>query len=73
MRIVVIDKKIQGGEPVLRGTRVTVKTILAYLGNGVSTKDLSSRYKKNGIYITTKDISNALLYASTNMGGNNGN
>jgi uncharacterized protein (DUF433 family) len=67
MNKIISDKKIQGGKPVISGTRVTVKSILCYLGEGVSIKQLSSRYKKNGVDISTKDITNAIFFASKEM------
>ncbi|MBW1737749.1 MAG: DUF433 domain-containing protein [Deltaproteobacteria bacterium] len=34
------DQKICGGEPVLKGTRVTVRTILASLAEGATVEEL---------------------------------
>jgi len=37
---IVRDQKICGGEPVLKGTRVTVRTILASLAEGATIEEL---------------------------------
>lgn len=37
---IVKDQKICGGEPVLKGTRVTVRTILASLAEGATIEEL---------------------------------
>lgn len=37
---IVRDPKICGGEPVVKGTRVTVRTILASLAEGASVQDI---------------------------------
>ncbi|MET0516630.1 MAG: DUF433 domain-containing protein [Nitrospiraceae bacterium] len=37
---IVRNANICGGEPVVRGTRVTVRTILASLAEGASTQDI---------------------------------
>lgn len=37
---IIRDPAICGGEPVVRGTRVTVRTILASLGEGASVEEI---------------------------------
>jgi uncharacterized protein (DUF433 family) len=37
---IIRDQRIAGGEPVLRGTRVTLKTILASLAEGATTAEI---------------------------------
>lgn len=37
---IVRDQKICGGEPVVRGTRVTVRTVLASLAEGATIKEI---------------------------------
>ena len=39
-RYIVRDPKICGGEPVIKGTRVTVRTILASLAEGASVAEI---------------------------------
>jgi uncharacterized protein (DUF433 family) len=40
MKYIVRDPKICGGEPVLKGTRVTLRTVLASLADGDTAADL---------------------------------
>ena len=40
---IVRDPKIAGGEAVIRGTRVTLRTVLASLAEGASSADISGR------------------------------
>ncbi|MEM7734386.1 MAG: DUF433 domain-containing protein [Deinococcota bacterium] len=37
---IVIDPNICGGRPILRGTRITVRTVLEFLGAGDSIEDV---------------------------------
>ena len=39
-QVIVRDAKICGGEPVIRGTRVTLRTVLASLAEGASIEDI---------------------------------
>ncbi len=39
-----IDPDICNGRPVVRGTRITVQTVLEFLGAGDSTEDLLAAY-----------------------------
>lgn len=41
---IVRDPKICGGEPVIKGTRVTIKTILASLAEGASVKEIAEDF-----------------------------
>jgi uncharacterized protein (DUF433 family) len=41
---IVRDKGICGGEPVFKGTRVTLRTVLASLAGGDSTEDILFRF-----------------------------
>jgi uncharacterized protein (DUF433 family) len=40
LRHIVRDPKICGGEPVIKGTRVTVRTVLASLAEGADIQDI---------------------------------
>ncbi len=44
MERIVIDPDICNGRPTVEGTRVTVKTILEFLGAGDSVEDILSEY-----------------------------
>jgi uncharacterized protein (DUF433 family) len=39
-RYIVRDRAVCGGEPVVRGTRVTVRTVLASLAEGMSVEEI---------------------------------
>jgi len=39
-RIIVRDPRICGGEPVINGTRVTLRTVLASLAEGATTEEM---------------------------------
>ena len=39
-RYIIRDPKICGGEPVIKGTRVTIRTILASLAEGASIQEI---------------------------------
>ena len=39
-RFIVRDPKICGGEPVVKGTRVTIRTVLASLAEGASIREI---------------------------------
>lgn len=43
-RYIVRDRHICGGEPVLRGTRVTVRTVLACLAEGAAIAEIQADY-----------------------------
>ncbi|MGH8580016.1 MAG: DUF433 domain-containing protein [Gammaproteobacteria bacterium] len=41
---IIRDPKICGGEPVIKGTRVTLRTILASLGEGATIEEIVSDF-----------------------------
>lgn len=55
-----IDPDICNGRPVVRGTRITVQTVLEFLGAGDSTEDLLAAYSS----LTREDVSACLRYSS---------
>lgn len=55
-----INPDICNGRPVIRGTRIAVQTILAFLGAGDSIEDLLDAYPG----LTRDDILAALRYSS---------
>ena len=57
---IIRDKKICGGEPVINGTRVTLRTILASLAEGDSIEDILSDYPP----ITRDDIQAVIAFAA---------
>ena len=61
---IVIDPAICNGRPVVRGTRITVRTILELLGAGDSIEDVLEAYPS----LTREDILACLRYSSRIMG-----
>jgi uncharacterized protein (DUF433 family) len=53
--------EIMGGKPCVRGTRVTVGTIVGQVGAGYSVEELLADYP----YLRREDILEALRYASS--------
>ncbi len=51
---------VMGGRPCIKGTRVTVGTIVGQLGGGVTRERLLEMYP----YITSADIDQCLQYAA---------
>ena len=56
---VVIDEKILGGKPVIRGTRIPVYLIVELVANGLSIKDILKEYPE----LSEEDVKAALRYA----------
>jgi uncharacterized protein (DUF433 family) len=57
---VVLDPAIMGGKPCIRGTRVTVGTIIGLMASGVETAEILALYP----YLSAEDIRAALTYAT---------
>ena len=60
---ITIDPAICNGRPTIRGTRITVQTILEFLGAGDSIEDVLSEYPS----LTREDILASLRYSSRMM------
>lgn len=56
---IVIDPKVMVGQPVVKGTRLTVELILGLLGQGVTMEKLLEEYPR----LTQEDIFACLLFA----------
>ena len=56
---IAIDPKVLGGQPVIKGTRVTVHLIVESIANGDTVPDLLEAYP----FLTPDDIREALLFA----------
>ena len=63
MKRIIVDPKIMGGKPVIRGTRITVDLILELLAYGTAPEEIARDYK-----ISIEDIRAALLYAAKILG-----
>ena len=60
---VVVNPKVMGGKPVIKGTRLTVEYILGLLAQGTTIEDIRKEYKG----LTKKDIQACLLNASKSL------
>ena len=59
-----INPDVCNGRPVVRGTRITVQTVLEFLAAGDSVEDVLEEYPK----LTRADVQACLIYASRLMG-----
>ncbi len=57
---IVRDPQIVGGEPILKGTRVTLKTVLASLAEGATTADILADFPT----LAEEDIRAAIAFAA---------
>ena len=57
---IVRDPQIVGGEPVLKGTRVTLKTVLASLAEGATTAEILADFPT----LSEEDIRAAIAFAA---------
>jgi uncharacterized protein (DUF433 family) len=57
---IIRDKAICGGEPVFKGTRVTLRTVLASLANGDSIEHLLADFPS----LTSEDVRAAIAFAA---------
>lgn len=58
--IITIEPGKRGGQPVIRGMRITVYDVLKMLGSGMSEKEILGDFPE----LTHQDIQAVLLYAS---------
>ena len=56
---IAIDPEIQGGKPVIKGTRVPIQVIVGGLAKGMTIADVCDEY-----VITEDDVRAALTYAT---------
>jgi uncharacterized protein (DUF433 family) len=57
---IVRDKQICGGEPVFKGTRVTLRTVLASLADGDSTEEILADFPS----LKAEDVQAAIAFAA---------
>jgi uncharacterized protein (DUF433 family) len=57
---IIRDKVICGGEPVFKGTRVTLRTVLASLADGDSAEDILSDFPS----LKAEDVQAAIAFAA---------
>lgn len=58
---IVRDPHIVGGEPVIKGTRVTLRTVLASLAEGATTAEIIADFPT----LTEDDVRAAIAFAAT--------
>ena len=58
---IVWDPQIVGGEPVLKGTRVTLKTVLASLAEGATMEELLADFPT----LSEEDVRAAIMFAGS--------
>jgi uncharacterized protein (DUF433 family) len=58
---IIRDPHIVGGEPVLKGTRVTLRTVLASLAEGASTAEILADFPT----LSAEDVRAAIAFAAT--------
>ena len=61
---VVVDPNVCNGRPVIRGTRITVQTVLEFLGAGDSIEEVLDEYPS----LKREDVLACLQYSSRLMG-----
>jgi uncharacterized protein (DUF433 family) len=61
---IVINPEVCNGRPVIRGTRITVQTVLEFLGAGDSIDDILEAYPS----LTREDVLACIQYSSRLMG-----
>jgi uncharacterized protein (DUF433 family) len=61
MERIVVDPRILGGKPVIKGTRIAVSLILDLLASGMTPKDIATEYP----HLTEQDVLAATRYAAS--------
>lgn len=64
LEYLVRDPQICGGEPVVRGTRVTVRTILASLAEGSTIEEILKDFPT----LTEQDVRAVIVFAAISAG-----
>lgn len=63
-RYIIRDPQICGGEPVIRGTRVTIRTILASLAEGAHIEEILENFPT----LTEEDVHAVIAFAAISAG-----
>jgi uncharacterized protein (DUF433 family) len=63
---ITIDESINGGKPIIRGKRITVQTVLEFLGAGETKEEILKQYPS----LEQADIDACLRFASNLMNRN---
>lgn len=62
---IAIDPKVMGGQPVVKGTRITVALVLRELGRGATPAEIIDQYPQ----LKLEDIRAAATYAAAVVSG----
>jgi uncharacterized protein (DUF433 family) len=62
---IVVDPKIMGGQPVIKGTRIAVALVLRELGRGATPAEIIDQYP----HLKLEDIRAAATYAADVVSG----
>ena len=57
---IIVNPKVMGGKPVVKGTRITVEQVLKLLAQGLTTEEILKDYP----HLSKDDIAAVLLYAA---------
>ena len=57
---IVVNPKIMGGKPIVRGTRITVEQVLKLLAQGIATNEILRDYP----HLSKDDVAAVLFYAA---------
>jgi len=57
---IVSDPAILGGKPIIRGTRISVATILEWIASGATRDDILQKHS----HLNAEDVEQALAYAA---------
>jgi uncharacterized protein (DUF433 family) len=57
---IVVNQKIMGGKPIVKGTRITVEQVLKMLAQDLTTKEILMDYP----HLSKDDVTAVLLYAA---------
>lgn len=60
LELIVVDPKVMGGKPIVKGTRITVEQVLKLLAQGLTAKEILKDYP----HLSKDDVAAVLLYAS---------
>ena len=60
LKRIVVNPKIMGGKPLVKGTRITVEQVLKMLAQGLTTQEILKDYP----HLSKDDVAAVLLYAA---------
>ena len=62
-KLIVSNPNILGGQPVIRGSRISVQLVLEWLASGATIQDIVRKYP----HLTEEGVREAIMYASNFM------